>query len=557
MTADPPKITTAQLGSLAAHDPGPVTSTEPEAPAPKLAGLAEDAQRGKDEAFSELYSLLAPGIFDYLLVRIADRAAAEDLLQQTFLKAWGALDSLADPRKVRGWLYSIAHNAAMSHLRSRMFAAPLDGEPNLEALTPRPEDVAVSGDADRLVWAAAASLEPQHQAALTLSLRHGLNSGEVAHTLGLTPARANDLLVRSKEALGRAVQFLLVTRSRAACPELRQIAPAGAGSLSAEQRRAVDYHLRHCPACRALAIQLTRPEELFGTIILAALPPAAQHPPALPPATVGPAKLAAAHVGLGLQRRLPRRAHLGDRYRRMSVGIGLALLVGIGAAVVPVPPSHGPTVPSGASAPGSLWTRSIQDLSSLTSYRIAFTTRVPVLYLAAFDVTVGPPGSWSGTVTDSTEPSSPLTIADEGSSLYVQGGPGLVALASWFSLTTAQAEALGGRWLSCTSIVGVDEGNILARDIALYTTPSALALQLPLPLVTPSEAPTTADGQAVIRLSAEGMVVEVTRGAHPYPLSIGEGTEHVTLGAFNQSVTPPDVSGAVTWSQLTGGSPPP
>ena len=105
--------------------------------------------------------------------------------------------------------------------------------------------------------------------------------------------------------------------------------------------------------------------------------------------------------------------------------------------------------------------------------------------------------------------------------------------------------------------MGEDEANILADDIALYTTPSALALQLPLPLVTPSESPTTADGQAVIRLSAAGTQVEVTRGAHPYPLSISDGTEHFTLGAFNQPVTPPDVSGAVTWSQLTGGSPPP
>ena len=82
-----------------------------------------------------------------------------------------------------------------------------------------------------------------------------------------------------------------MARSSASCVSLKVLAPQGATSLTVEQRRAVDHHLRACPACRALASRLTRPEELFGTIVLAALPPGAQHPPALPPATVGPAKL--------------------------------------------------------------------------------------------------------------------------------------------------------------------------------------------------------------------------------------------------------------------------
>ena len=75
--------------------------------------------------------------------------------------------------------------------------------------------------------------------------------------------------------------------------------------------------------------------------------------------------------------------------------------------------------------------------------------------------------------------------------------------------------------------------------------------------MTPSESSNTFDGQAAFQISASGTVVEVTRGAHPFPLSIDEAPDHFTLGDFNQPVTPPDVSGAVTWSQLTGESPPP
>lgn len=149
-------------------------------------------------------------------------------------------------------------------------------------------------------------------------------------------------------------------------------------------------------------------------------------------------------------------------------------------------------------------------------------------------------------------------MADQNGELFVDGGPDFVAVApDFFSLTTSQAEALGSRWLSVDTIQGPSEGSVLANAIAPYALPSALSLEFPLPLVTPAAASTTVDGQPAFRLSADGTVLEVTRGAHPYPLSIGVGIDTFDLSAFNQPVSPPDLSGAVTWSQLTGGSPPP
>ena len=248
--------------------------------------------------------------------------------------------------------------------------------------------------------------------------------------------------------------------------------------------------------------------------------------------------------------------HLADRYRRMTMGISLTLLVAIGALVAPLPT---PSSPETEPTPGSLWAQGIQNLTSLTSYRLTYTTSVPTLDLAGFSITVGPPGSWYGTVTDSMAPSSPLTMADEDGILYVKGGPDLAApaLAAWFSVTPAQAEALGGRWLNCDSIPYGNEGNVLEPQIALYTNPVGLAINLPLPLVTPSATPTTIDGQAGFQLSADGTVMLVTRGGHPSELNINGASDHYTLGALNHPVTPPDVSGAVTWSELTGGSSPP
>lgn len=70
-----------------------------------------------------------------------------------------------------------------------------------------------------------------------------------------------------------------------------------------------------------------------------------------------------------------------------------------------------------------------------------------VIGVTAFDITVGPPGSWYGTVTDASQPTYPLTLAEENGHLYVQGDPNFVAVAPGpFSLTTPQAQLLGS-WL--------------------------------------------------------------------------------------------------------------
>jgi RNA polymerase sigma factor (sigma-70 family) len=559
MTSDEAATAFPAAGRTSVHSAGPVANVEG-AEVADLGALVAAARQGEEAAFAELYRLLAPAVFDYLLTVIGDRAAAEDLLQQTFLQAWVGLGSLRAPGKFRPWVYAVARHVSQEHLRSRAAPLPLDGIPDHIGGGVEPEEIAVAREASQLVWDAAVSLDPHHREVLNLSIRHGLTVREIGEVMGLRAARTTDLLIRSREALGRAVQVLLVSRSAKSCPDLRVLVPWGAGSLTPEQRRAADRHVRVCPTCKPLAFQLTRPEELFGAIILAALPATAQHVPAPPPPPLAPANLAAAHTH-GV-RPLRQRLGLSNRRRLLTLGIGASLLLGMGAAIIPrVAPSPAPvpTPTVARSTPGSVWAESLQDMAALTSYRISFTTSEPVFIgVTGFDIAVGPAGSWYGTVTDASQPSYPMTLAYESGVLYVRGGHDFVAVApDFFSLTTSQAQALGSGWLNVDTVQGLSDGTLLENAIAPFALPGALALELSLPLVTLSASPTTYDGQAAFQLSADGTVVEVTRGAHPLPLSIDEPPDHYTFSVFNQPVTPPDVSGAVTWSQLTGGSPPP
>jgi RNA polymerase sigma factor (sigma-70 family) len=550
-----------------------VTSAAPSPPGSDVVGLVEAARDGDERAFAQLYDRLAPGIFDHLLLLTRNRATAEDLVQQTFLEAWAGLGSLRDSASVRSWVYSIAHRAGCRQLHASAAPLPLDEVPDLEAPVPGPEDAVISDDAARLVWTAAASLEPQHQEALSLSLRHGLTYREVGEVLGLSAARANDLLVRSREALGRAVQSVLVTRSSAACQELREMAPAGSGSLSAQQRRTVDYHLRHCPACRALACQLTRPEELFGTIVLAALPTGARHAPVLPPAGSPSMHLAAAHsAGFGTGATSPRpywrRWGSVNRPPLLVGGAAIALLVaGISVTTIgPLAPSPAPSITTTAQLDNAtLWEDGLEDLASLRSYLITDSSQAPQLDVIAYNITVGPPGSWFGTVTSEYDPGVPITLADLNGEYYVRGNANLVAATTTAvtAFTTAEAQDLGDRWVDVTgqsapgtfTLFSAGDSAAEAGEPGGGFIPSAAAYAYDPSMI--SRTRTTWDGQPVYQLSVDdpgagNPKVDVTTGPTPYLVEATSSSEIIQIGHLNEKVTWPDVSGAITWAQLTG-----
>jgi RNA polymerase sigma factor (sigma-70 family) len=231
---------------------------------------------GDESALAALYDRHLSGIYDFLARLVRDPAAAEDLTQMTFVRAWEARSKLRDPERVRSWLFTIANNLGLNHLTRGRPTDPIEEQFDLATPAPGPEAQAMAKESAELVWAAAASLEPRQYAVLDLSVRRDLATPEIAQVLGVTPSHAAVLLNRAKEALGNAVRYLLVARRRDHCPRLAELVPSGLESLTAEQRSSVDRHMRRCPVCQGLAQRLTRPAELFGGLV--ALPvPASLH----------------------------------------------------------------------------------------------------------------------------------------------------------------------------------------------------------------------------------------------------------------------------------------
>jgi RNA polymerase sigma-70 factor (ECF subfamily) len=108
-----------------------------ERPAP--VGTASDqevvlaARRGSQAAYRELLRRYERPVFSLIYRMVRDRELAEDLAQETFIKALNALDSYRPEYKFSSWIFKIANNAAIDQLRRReLDTLSLDGAPGAE-----------------------------------------------------------------------------------------------------------------------------------------------------------------------------------------------------------------------------------------------------------------------------------------------------------------------------------------------------------------------------------------------------------------------------------------
>jgi RNA polymerase sigma-70 factor, ECF subfamily len=141
-------------------------------------------------------------ILAYLTRLIDDREAAEDLCQETFLKAlrsWAQHDQSASPI---AWLYRIATNTAYDHLRRRRRAILM---PLVEALPGGYTPELWLGERE-LVHSALAQLPAHYRVPLLLQVCAGHSLSEIADALGCTPSAIKMRLLRARERFRQLYQ---------------------------------------------------------------------------------------------------------------------------------------------------------------------------------------------------------------------------------------------------------------------------------------------------------------------------------------------------------------
>ena len=83
----------------------------------ELAEIVREAQQGSLESFHRLYNSYSKAIYNFIWRLVGESADAEDLTQETFLKAHSELKKLRDPAQFKYWLYRIARNEVYQKLR--------------------------------------------------------------------------------------------------------------------------------------------------------------------------------------------------------------------------------------------------------------------------------------------------------------------------------------------------------------------------------------------------------------------------------------------------------
>jgi len=162
--------------------------------------LVERARAGDDTAFAVLFEQFHAPILNYLHRMVSDRALAEDLTQDTFVKAYKALPRTQPDLQFKAWLYRIATNTALSHLRRGKIVKFLpflgDRETNDERVD---RTVTRQTDIESVL-----NQLPKHYAAVLL-LRHyqGLSLAETAEALEITENAAKLRLFRARKAFAK------------------------------------------------------------------------------------------------------------------------------------------------------------------------------------------------------------------------------------------------------------------------------------------------------------------------------------------------------------------
>ena len=205
---------------------GPV-DPDPVPPALDLANLPDAdvvglAQKGREVAYRELIRRYERPVFSLVYRMVRDRELAEDLTQDTFIRVLNHVDRYRPEFKFSSWLFKIANNVAIDHLRRRQLdTVSMEGSPHAatpEAVDATAFEVSVPQESalDELqarelgsaIEAAIGRLRPEYRACIMLRHVEGRSYEEIAATLDLPLGTVKTYIHRARHELRRALEHL-------------------------------------------------------------------------------------------------------------------------------------------------------------------------------------------------------------------------------------------------------------------------------------------------------------------------------------------------------------
>ena len=180
------------------------------------------AREGREAAFRELIGRYERPVFSLIYRLVRDREKSEDLSQETFIKVLNAIDRYDPSYKFSSWIFKIAHNTALDHLRKKEpETLSLDGSPHAEtqseieasqvsvaSATQSPEEYTEHKELSGVLEVAIGKLRPEYRTAIVLCHMEGRPYEEIAEIMDVPLGTVKTYIHRARHELRRLLEHL-------------------------------------------------------------------------------------------------------------------------------------------------------------------------------------------------------------------------------------------------------------------------------------------------------------------------------------------------------------
>ena len=189
----------------------------------EIGNLLDKARQGDVEAFAAVFEEFRPLVFA-IAYRSVGAAEADDVVMETYIKAWKAIPRYQGQSSLKTWLYRITHNTAVDFLRKRkrqgvFFVSEHEMEDsNVDSLTDEkqldPALILEKSEVANLVNEAMAQLESDQRITLSLRFSDGLSYKEIAAATGVRLGTVMSRLFNAKKRLKKLITSLERRKNR-------------------------------------------------------------------------------------------------------------------------------------------------------------------------------------------------------------------------------------------------------------------------------------------------------------------------------------------------------
>jgi RNA polymerase sigma-70 factor (ECF subfamily) len=174
--------------------------------------LLEQLRFGSTSAFAQLYQRYKHRVYAYCHRLLRDAEAAEDVVQESFLKVHRGVHTLRKPELFRTWIFSVARNEALMHLRRARRWEDLSDECETVWNKGNPLDDIVEQETKEIIQHYLGLLKPRYRDLLVLREYEQLSYAEIAEITGIAESAVKSALFKARKALARKLEPIFKER---------------------------------------------------------------------------------------------------------------------------------------------------------------------------------------------------------------------------------------------------------------------------------------------------------------------------------------------------------